>query len=98
NRLILAEILKNWGMTSQTAASGREALEVLRRQEAGTPFRLAVIDAQMPEMDGFKLAREIRRVDLFPNLPIIMLSSTSYTGDNEADRHLRASYQACPAL
>ena len=86
NRLILAEILKDWGMTSQTAASGREALEILRRQGAGTPFRLAVIDAQMPEMDGLMLARQLQTISQFPNLPIVMLSSISLPGDNEADR------------
>ncbi|MGB6875449.1 MAG: response regulator [Candidatus Acidiferrales bacterium] len=82
NRLILAEIFKQWGMTPQIAASGREALEMLRQQRAGTSFRLAVIDAQMPEMDGLMLARQIRATDEFLDLPIVMLTSISQPVEN----------------
>ena len=87
NRLILAEILKQWGMTPHIVASGREALAMLRRQDTPTTFfRLAVVDAQMPEMDGFMLARQIRTAGGFLNLPIIILSSMSQPADKEKCR------------
>jgi two-component system, sensor histidine kinase and response regulator len=86
NRLILAEIFKEWGMAPQIAASGREALEMLRQQQTATSFRLAVIDARMPEMDGFMLARQIRATDEFLDLPIIMLTSIAQPGEKEKGR------------
>lgn len=81
NRLILAEIFKQWGMAPQTVASGRQALEALKQPGEGRAFRLAVIDAQMPEMDGFMLASEIRKNGGSPDLPLIMLSSMSQLSD-----------------
>ncbi|MFZ0639783.1 MAG: response regulator [Candidatus Acidiferrales bacterium] len=86
NRLILAEIFEEWGMTPQIAASGREALEMLHQQQTPTSFRLAVIDAQMPEMDGFMLARQIGATDEFLDLPIIMLTSIAQPGEKEKGR------------
>lgn len=86
NRSIVAEIFKQWGMVPQTAAGGGEALEILRQPESGPSFGLVVIDAQMPEMDGFMLASEIRATGKFPDLPIIMLSSIVQPEDKEKCR------------
>ena len=85
NRLILRETLKQWGMTPSSVASGREALEMMK-QRGLSPFRLAVIDEQMPEMDGFMLAKHIRTCTEFSDLPILMLSSASHLGFNEKER------------
>ena len=60
NRQILNLQAKSWGMLPQEAASGPEALELIRQ---GDPFDIAVLDMQMPEMDGVQLATEIRRVE-----------------------------------
>lgn len=83
NRCILAEIFKQWKMTPHAAANGAEALKMMRARAGRNPFRLAVIDAQMPEMDGFMLAREIRTNPKYRGLPIIMLSSASRPEDRE---------------
>jgi len=69
NRRILEKQLKNWGMNAMTAASGKEALEYLSRQS----FSVALLDLQMPGMDGVTLAREIRRQN---PVPLILLSSS----------------------
>src|SRR5579859_164363 len=56
NRLILTELLSQWGMAPEQAATGKEALSKLESQ-GGAPFRLMLIDAHMPDMDGFALAQ-----------------------------------------
>ena len=72
NRGILEAQLKNWGMTPVSAATGLEALQRINQQE----FAVALLDFQMPEMDGIELAREIRKqVDT----PLILLSSSGET-------------------
>jgi CheY-like chemotaxis protein len=79
NRRILEKQLKIWGMHAISAASGREALERLDQY----PYSVALLDLQMPEMDGVTLAREMRRRKA---IPLILLSSSGeiLVGD-EAD-------------
>jgi len=60
NRLILTRQTQAWSMLPCAAASGEEALTWLRR---GDSFDLAILDVQMPEMDGLTLAAEIRRLE-----------------------------------
>jgi CheY-like chemotaxis protein len=72
NRKILRLQAQSWGMEPVTAASGPEALELIRQ---GAPFDLAPLDMQMPEMDGQTLAEEIRRCRDAQELPLIMLTS-----------------------
>jgi PAS domain S-box-containing protein len=60
NRLILKRQAQAWGMFSTAVATGAEALELLR---LGHTFDLAILDMQMPEMDGLSLATEIRRLE-----------------------------------
>ena len=62
NRRILEEMLTNWGMRPtagrRTAATALAALS--RAAAAGEPFPLVLLDAMMPEMDGFTLAEQIQ--------------------------------------
>ncbi|HEV2298637.1 MAG TPA: response regulator [Candidatus Acidoferrales bacterium] len=82
NRVIEAELLGRWGMSPEEAESGKQALEVLERAEReGKPFRLIVLDAQMPEMDGFTLARRIKEDARYSAAAIIMLSSGARPGE-----------------
>ena len=61
NRKMLEALLKRWLMLPELAASGREALMALKRTATtGSPFPLVLLDAQMPEMDGFSVAERIR--------------------------------------
>ncbi len=89
NRSILAETFKQWQMAPQMASNARDALKMLRGRRGQSRFGLAVVDAQMPEMDGFMLAREIRADPDFINLPIIILSSTSHPVSRETTMQLR---------
>ncbi len=72
NRLILARQTEAWGMNARPTASPREALDWLR---AGEPFELAILDVQMPGMDGVELANEIRKIRDATELPIVFLTS-----------------------
>ncbi len=80
NRQILTLQAQSWRMLSQAAESGFEALEWLRQGEA---FDMAILDMQMPHMDGLTLAAEIRKQSGYENLPLIMLTSIGRpeTGD-----------------
>ena len=61
NRLILRHQLDAWKMRVETAAGGEEALGMLQTAaETGRPYHLALLDVQMPEMDGWTLARTIQ--------------------------------------
>jgi CheY-like chemotaxis protein/HPt (histidine-containing phosphotransfer) domain-containing protein len=72
NRRILTLQLQSWGMLPAVTASPVEALDWVRR---GDRFDLAILDMQMPEMDGLMLATEIRRERDARNLPLVMLTS-----------------------
>ena len=62
NRRILEEMLANWRMRPTVVDGGRTALAALERARGGgQPFALVLLDAMMPEMDGFDLAAEISR-------------------------------------
>ena len=72
NGLILTRQTEGWGMQPETFESPFEALETIER---GVAFDLAILDMQMPDMDGMQLARGIRAVRDAAALPLIMLTS-----------------------
>ena len=72
NRCILDKQANSWGMLTRLAQSSEEALHFCRQQE---PFDLAIIDMQMPNMDGLSLAIEIHKLDAYRQLPLVMLTS-----------------------
>ncbi len=72
NRLIISRQVAGWGMEPRPFATPREALDSLVK---GVPYDAAILDMQMPLMDGLTLAREIRKLSNGASLPLIMLSS-----------------------
>jgi PAS domain S-box-containing protein len=72
NRQILTLQAQSWGMVTRTSGSARKALEWLAAKEE---FDLAVLDMQMPEMDGLTLAAQIRQYPDGKQLPLVMLTS-----------------------
>jgi PAS domain S-box-containing protein len=72
NREILRRQTKSWGMVPRHTASPIEALGLVAAEE---PFDVAILDMQMPEMDGLALAAEIRRHRDAAALPLVMLTS-----------------------
>jgi signal transduction histidine kinase/CheY-like chemotaxis protein len=62
NRRILCQMTRGWGMRPCASESGSVALmEIETAEQKGDPFRLILIDGQMPIMDGFELAGKIRK-------------------------------------
>ena len=89
NRRILQEMLSNWGLKPTLADSGKTALVALQAvKDAGKPYSLILIDANMPEMDGFSLAEQIITIREFRSTPIIMLTSAGQPGDTLRCREL----------
>ena len=72
NRRILNYYVRAWGMEADDAASGAEALTMIAN---GIAYDVALLDYQMPGIDGLELAHKLYR--LCPTLPIIMLSSVA---------------------
>jgi PAS domain S-box-containing protein len=72
NRRVLSLQAKSWGMMCEATETGHEALEWLR---AGRRFDVAVLDMQMPVMDGIELGLEIRQLHDHDDMPLVMLTS-----------------------
>ena len=72
NRKILTLQGQSWGMLVHAFASGAQALEWIRQAE---PIDIAILDVQMPKMDGLTLAAEIRQQPHCQKLPLVMLTS-----------------------
>ncbi len=92
NRLILEEILTGWKMSPLTVSSGPEALRKMKEQKkASRPFHLAIIDANMPDMDGFTLAEKIKNDPDLGGALIMMLTSSGRRGDGAHCREVGIS-------
>src|SRR5947209_1196608 len=72
NRSILTLQTQSWGMLPYAYASGQEALAQV---QAGIPLDVAILDMQMPDMDGLMLAEQIHRSRKAQTFPLIMLTS-----------------------
>jgi signal transduction histidine kinase/CheY-like chemotaxis protein len=79
NRQILRHQLFAWKMQKGSAANGHEALDLLRTAVADKkPYDLALLDMQMPEMDGMTLARAIKADPSISATRLIILTSMGY--------------------
>ena len=85
NRLVATLMLRNLGCRVVVAGDGREALQLIDRED----FDLVFMDCEMPEMDGFEATAAIRsRSDRRAGLPIIAVTAQAMQGDR--NRCLRA--------
>jgi two-component system, sensor histidine kinase and response regulator len=82
NRLILEEMLTGWRMSSTLVGDATEALEQIKHAaEAGRPFRVLLVDAAMPETDGFALVEQITKHGRLAAEKIVMMISVGHRGD-----------------
>jgi two-component system, chemotaxis family, chemotaxis protein CheY len=73
-RLLLERILADLGIDSVQAADGREALAAL---EASGPFEIALVDWQMPVMDGIEFVRAVRQGNAGGSIKLLMVTSVN---------------------
>ncbi len=82
NREILSEYMRTLGLACATAGSAEEALDRLRQEAGGErPFDMAILDMQMPDVDGEQLARMIRAEPAIRELPLVLLTSVGQQAD-----------------
>ncbi len=84
NRRILREMLAAEGIKVDEVATAAEGLEALRRVR----YDLAILDVQMPDMDGFQLATAVRGDKKIKRTNLLMLTSAGQRGDGERCREL----------
>ncbi|MEN3369998.1 MAG: hypothetical protein V7609_2141 [Verrucomicrobiota bacterium] len=81
NRRILHEMLLNWRTSPTLVESGPKGLEeMLRAAKSGSAYQLVLLDAVMPEMDGFLLAEKIKEQPELADATVMMLSSAMPAG------------------
>jgi len=90
NRMILREMLAEWGMPTELDEGPRSAMaQMVQAAERSEPFDLVLLDVNMPETDGFGLAAEIRANPAMANARIILLTSSGRRGDAARCRQLK---------
>jgi PAS domain S-box-containing protein len=82
NREVMAAQLAAWGVRSEETRDGPSALLALARaKDAGDPFAAAILDMQMPGMDGATLARAIKSDDALAPTRLVLMTSVGERGD-----------------
>ena len=90
NLFVLSEYLRFWDCVPVEAKSGHEALSILRDVVSGKvpPFKLILMDVQMPEMDGFDTASKIREIEALRDSLIIIVTSLGMRGEDAICREI----------
>jgi len=85
NRTLLGQLLTKWKVEHTLVSSGQKALKKLTEESSkGAPYHIAILDMQMPEMDGFQLGTMIKNdTQLSKNTRLMMLTSQGKRGDAE---------------
>jgi two-component system, sensor histidine kinase and response regulator len=92
SRRIMGELLSGWGTKPILSAAAFDALEGLKQAyKAGAPYPLVIVDAQMPEMDGFALAERVLQDAQLGGTTFIMLTSAGQRGDATRCREIGIS-------
>ena len=86
NRRILQQYTSRWQMVATEAVDGHTALQLL---QSGQQFDIAILDMQMPGMDGIALATEIRKLYSAQVLPLVMLTSLTSSAVRQQLQHLQ---------
>ena len=89
NRRILRDMLATEGIKVDEASTAGEGLEAIRgAAKKHAPYDLAILDVQMPDMDGFQLATAVRADRGLARTRLLMLTSAGQRGDGERCREL----------
>ena len=79
DRTIMRKALEPMGITLVEAADGQEALNILKSGDYN--FDAMLVDIEMPRMDGYTLATEIKKYNRYKNLPLIAVTSRTSKSD-----------------
>jgi CheY-like chemotaxis protein/HPt (histidine-containing phosphotransfer) domain-containing protein len=87
NRKIVHQQIVSWGMRNGMAENGQKALEVLRGAAGGgDPYNLAIVDLQMPGMDGMEVASTVKAEPSIAQTRLVLLTSMGLRGEAEQAR------------
>ena len=82
NREVLIEQFNAWGVRGEETPDGPSALQALcLARNAGDPFRAAILDMQMPGMDGAELAKAIKGDETIRDTRLVLMTSLGQRGD-----------------
>ncbi len=85
NRIVLKDLLMSWGASVTEAVDGESALALLETiYTKGQVVDVAILDMQMPEMDGKELGSRMKTDKRFSQIPLIMMTSVGETGDEQS--------------
>ena len=79
NQELVLALLTNNGLIVKVANNGREALDILNKEE----FDGVLMDCQMPEMDGYEVTRKLRQQERLKDLPVLAMTANAMVGDRE---------------
>jgi CheY-like chemotaxis protein len=79
NIFALSSVLEDYGMDIKTADNGREAIAIAQKGD----LDVILMDIMMPEMDGLETMREIRKMPVCKDLPIVAVTAKAMKGDRE---------------
>jgi CheY-like chemotaxis protein/anti-sigma regulatory factor (Ser/Thr protein kinase) len=89
SRRVLAEQVTAWGMRPEAVASGPEAIDLLRAAAGGDdPICIAILDCQMPGMDGPAVAAVVKEDSALRDIPLVMLTTAGARGDARRARQV----------
>ncbi len=92
NRMILKNTVSCWGLLPREAEDGKSALrEMEKALKNADPYRLLLLDVQMPGMDGFEVSQLIKKNPLLSEIKIILLTSAGRRGDGARCKKLGIS-------
>jgi PAS domain S-box-containing protein len=82
NRELMRQLHEIWGIPHTLVSSGQQALDELQKEaDKNTPYSIAILDMQMPEMDGLELCKRITDNPALKDTRLIMASSQTKRGD-----------------
>jgi len=92
NRLVFQNMICSRGLVPAEAVNGKEAIiKAKKALKSGNPYRLLLLDLQMPGMDGFEVARKLKDEPCGKDMKIILLTSVGQKGDTARCKELGIS-------
>jgi len=86
NQLLAVRLIEKLGHFAEAASNGRDALAAIRKE----PFDLALMDVQMPDMDGFEVTRAIRQEERMSAAHLLIVAMTAHAMQGDRERCLAA--------